>query len=79
MSRILLKLNKQLETDYKKEAEDSLNIFNKLKELNINSVWSNEFYTLVCVFYPIGSNIGMYKPSKIGEIFLKGIKCENIN
>lgn len=38
MSKLYDNLQKQLETEYRKEAEDCIKIYNKLKELNGDSV-----------------------------------------
>lgn len=75
MSKIYHHLQEQLKTEYKKEAEDCIKIYNKVKEISGGSVWSSDWNVLVrTVFigtYPNSRPI--YTPKAIGEIFLKGI------
>jgi len=68
-------LQKQLQTELKKDAEDCLKIYEKLKELNNGSVWSSQWQQLVDVrFKGFPSDDRTYKPSKLGYVFLKGIE-----
>jgi len=74
MSKVNKYLKLQLDTEFKKDAENCIKIKNKLKELE-GAVWSSEWRILVNVIfkgYPYDDRI--YKPSKIGYIFLEGIK-----
>ena len=77
MGKLYNSLQKQLLTkEYKKDAEDYLKIWEKLKEMNngkvCESTW-NELTTLITVGnYPHGLNV--YKPSKEGYAFLKEIE-----
>jgi hypothetical protein len=74
MSKILNHLNKQLTTELKKDAEDCILIFNKLKEINNGSVWSSQWSLLIeTKFQGFPSDNRTFKPSEIGYIFLKGI------
>lgn len=74
MGKLLNHLQKQLTTGNKKDAEDCLKIYNKLKELNNGSVWSSQWQTLTEVtFKGFPSSERTYKPSSIGYAFLKGI------
>lgn len=77
MSKLYDELQRQLESSYKKEAEDCIKIYNKLAEISNGSVWSSQWNILTDLAGFIGKfpdGIKCYKPSKIGEIFLKGIK-----
>ncbi len=75
MGKLSDHLNKQLKTEYKQDAEDCLKIYDKLLELDGKTVWSSQWQILVDTKimggYPSYDRI--YKPSKIGYIFLKGI------
>lgn len=68
-------LQKQLQTEYKKDAEDCLKIYEKLKEMNNGSVWDTQWRQLVDThFKGFPSDDRRYKPSKMGYVFLKGIE-----
>jgi len=69
------RLQKQLKTDHKKEAEDCLQIYNYLKESNDGHVWESQWNSLVDVYFKdFISHERRYKPNRIGYIFLKGLK-----
>lgn len=72
-------LQKQLQTEeYKKDAEDCLKIYEKLKEMNNGSVWSLQWQQLVDTYFKgFPSDDRRYKPSNMGYVFLKGIEKEN--
>lgn len=73
MGKLYDRLQKQLKSgEFKKDAEDCLTIYEKLKELNDGSVWSSQWQILTDVRFE--SNERIYKPSKIGYIFLRGIE-----
>ena len=76
MGKLLDRLNKQLKTEYKQDAEDCLKIYEKLKEMDNGRVWSSQWQPLTSVtiigVYPNSTRI--YKPSQIGRIFLEGIE-----
>lgn len=75
MGKLYDRLQEQLKSEeYKKEAEDCLKIYEKLKEIEDGKVWESSFYTLVYVTY-IGTypRTKVYRPTKIGYLFLKGI------
>lgn len=77
MGKLYDKLQKQLQTEFKKDAEDCLKIYEKLKELNNGSVWSSDWNQLTTIGGWIGDKYPktmMYKPSKLGYELLKGIK-----
>ena len=64
-----------MKTEHKKEAEDCIKIYNKVKEISRGSVWESDWRVLVRVIcvgtWPNAKPI--YKPNAIGEIFIKGI------
>lgn len=76
MGKLYDRLQKQLQTEFKKDAEDCLRIYEKLKELNNGSIWESSWNPLTTVkfvgTYPNSERI--YKPSQEGYVFLKGIK-----
>lgn len=77
MGKLYDKLQKQLGTEFKKDAEDCLKIYEKLKELNNGSVWSSDWNQLTTIAGFLGDKFPktmMYKPSKLGYELLKGIK-----
>ena len=79
MGKLYDRLQKQLKSEeYKKDAEDCLKIYEKLKEMNNGSVWSLQWQQLVDThFKGFPSDDRRYKPSKMGYVFLKGIEKEN--
>ena len=77
MGKLYDRLQKQLKSEeYKKDAEDCLKIYEKLKEMNDGKVWNSSWNPLTKVTfvgtYPNSERI--YKPSKEGYVFLKGIE-----
>lgn len=75
----LLNQLKSEDSKLKKDAEDCLKIYDKLKEMNDGKVWESSWCTLTKAnsvgTYPNSERI--YKPSSEGYIFLKGIE-ENL-
>lgn len=72
MGKLLEELQKQLETEFKQDAEDYIKIYETLKTLNSsNRVWLSEWSVLTKVIYT--DTKYRYIPSRIGDIFLKGI------
>ena len=71
-------LQKQLKSEeYKKDAEDCLKIYEKLKELNNGSVWDSDWRQLTTIGGWIGDKYPktmVYKPSKLGYELLKVIE-----
>lgn len=43
MGKLHDRLQKQLKSEFKKDAEDCLKIYEKLKELNNGSVWDSDW------------------------------------
>lgn len=75
MGKLLLRLEKQLKTEYKQDAEDCIKIYNKLKELHSGHVWESNWNPLVTtIFEGYPSDKRRFKPTSIGYIFLKGIE-----
>lgn len=74
MGKLLDRLNKQIKTEFKQDAEDCLKIYTTLKE-RTGHVWESDWRSLVNVEF-IGSYPAYerrFKPSSLGCIFLKGI------
>lgn len=77
MGKLYDRLQKQLKSEeHKKDAEDCLKIYEKLKEMNDGKVWELSWNPLTTVkfvgTYPNSERI--YKPSQEGYVFLKGIE-----
>nr|DAL31671.1 MAG TPA_asm: hypothetical protein [Caudoviricetes sp.] len=77
MGKLYDRLQKQLKSEeYKKDAEDCLKIYEKLKEMNNGKVWESSWNPLTTIkfvgTYPNSERI--YKPSQEGYVFLKGIE-----
>ena len=77
MGKLYDRLQKPLKLEeYKKNAEDCLKIYEKLKEMNNGKVWESSWNPLTTVkfvgTYPNSERI--YKPSREGYVFLKGIE-----
>ena len=71
-------LQKQLKSEdakLKKDAEDCLKIYEKLKEMNNGSVWSLQWQQLATPkFKGFPSDDRTYSPTPMGYVFLKGIE-----
>ena len=76
MGKLYNNLQKQLKIEeHKKDAEDCLKIYKKLIEISEGHVWDSEWRILVNVkFKGFPYDDRTYKPSKIGYVFLRGIK-----
>lgn len=73
MSKLLTRLEKQLTTEYKEDAENCLRIYNYLKETT-GGVWESNWNPLVnTIFKGFPSDERRFKPTNIGYIFLKGL------
>jgi len=66
------RLQKQLKTEFKQDAEDCLKIYNHLKETT-GHVWSSNWDPLVQTIFK-GFNERRFKPTNIGYTFLKGLQ-----
>lgn len=60
MGKLYNNLQKQLETEYKKEAEDCIKIYNKLEEISGGSVWNSDWNALIHIIF-IGTYLN-FKP-----------------
>lgn len=76
MGKLYDRLQKQLQSEeYKKDAEDCLKIYEKLKEMNNGSVWDSQWRPLVyTIFKGFPSDERRFKPTNLGYVFLKGIE-----
>lgn len=76
MSRIYDYLQKQLKSEeHRKDAEDCLKIYEKLKDISKGCAIHNHWRQLVDTHYGrFGSRERTYKPTKIGRMFLKRIE-----
>jgi len=76
MGKIHDRLQKQLKTEYKQDAEDCLKIYNKLKDTT-DHIWESDWRPLVnTIFKGFPSDERRFKPTPLGYIFLKGITNE---
>lgn len=76
--KIIDELKIQLESEdeiVRQDARDCLTIANKLKELEDGRIWSTQWRVLTTVGWigKVENYRRWYKPSKIGEIFIKGL------
>jgi hypothetical protein len=75
MGKLYNRLQKQLKTEYKQDAEDCLKIYNRIKELDNGYIWESNWRPLVdTIFKGFPSDEKRFKPTNIGYIFLKGIE-----
>lgn len=75
MGKLYDRLQKQLLTEYKQDAEDCLIIYNKLKEMYNGHVWDSNWRLLVStIFRGFPNDDRRFEPTSIGKIFLKGLK-----
>ncbi len=75
MGKLYDRLQKQLSTEYKQDAEDCLIIYNKLKEIYDGHVWDSNWRPLVSIIFKgFPSDDRRFEPTPIGRIFLKGLK-----
>ena len=75
MGKLLDRLQYQLKTEYKQDAENCIIVYNKLKEMNNGHVWESDWNPLVNTSfigdYPNSKRIS--KPTNIGNVFLNGL------
>ncbi len=73
MGKLCDRLEKQLSTEYKQDAEDCLKIYDYLSETT-GAVWSSNWQPLVnTIFKGFPSDERRFKPTPIGYIFLNGL------
>ena len=75
MAKLLDDLNQQLKTEYKKEAEDCLKIYNALDNIT-EHVWRCDWTCLVKAIRNENYVKVGYEPNEIGKIFLKGLEID---
>lgn len=74
MIRVYNNLQEQLKTEeYRKDAEDCIKIYNKLKEIGEGKVWISCWNALTMPILDKSLPVLGYQPNSVGEIFLKGI------
>jgi hypothetical protein len=75
MGKLTDRLNKQLNTEHKQEAEDCIKIYDYLKDQDKDGcVWSSKWNSLTDVtFKGFPSDDRWYKPNNIGYLVLKAI------
>jgi hypothetical protein len=73
MGKLYDRLQKQLLTEHKQDAEDCIKIYNHLKETQ-GHVWESQWKLLVTtVFKGFPSDKRRYRPTSMGDIVLKSI------
>lgn len=81
MGKLIDYLQKQLKSEdetIRKDGEDCLKIYEKLKEMDNGSVWESKWRPLVDTrFKGFPSSDRTYHPTAMGRIFLKGIENNN--
>lgn len=74
MIRVYNNLQEQLKTEeYRKDAEDCIKIYNKLKEIGEGKVWISCWNALTMPILDKSLPVLGYQPNSVGEIFLKEI------
>lgn len=72
MGKLMDRLQVQLKTEYKQDAEDCLEIYNYLKNTT-GKVWESQWNPLVSTTFE-GWNKRRFKPTAVGYTFIKGLK-----
>lgn len=73
MGKLLTHLEKQLQTEYKQDAEDCMKIYNYLLSTT-GHVWSSNWTPLVRTIYKgFPSDHRRFEPTSVGRVFLKGL------
>lgn len=72
----MIRLKKQLKTEYKEDAKNCIEIYNELKSQDKDGcVWSSKWNALTSVtFKGFPSDERRYSPNNIGKVFLKGLQ-----
>ena len=67
MGKLYNRLQAQLKTEYKQDAEDCIKIYNKLKDISGGQVWSSNWNVLVhTTFKGFSSSESRFKPTDCG-------------
>lgn len=77
MGKLYDRLQEQLKTEYKQDAEDCLIIYNYLND-STDHIWESQWQPLVSTIYKgFPSDERRYKPTAIGNLIIKGLnnKC----
>lgn len=70
MIRVYNNLQEQLKTEeYRKDAEDCIKIYNKLKEIDEGKVWISCWNALTMPILDKSLPVLGYQPNSVGEIF----------
>lgn len=74
MGKLYDRLQEQLSTEYKQDAEDCLKIYEKLLEVDKGHLWERTWNILVrTIFKGFPSNERRFKPTNVGYVFLNGL------
>jgi hypothetical protein len=77
MGKLMDRLQKQLETEHKQDAEDCIKIYNHLKETNDGTIWESQWNPITEVtFKGFPSDVRYYKLNSIGKLILKGLESK---
>jgi hypothetical protein len=76
MGKLMDRLQVQLKTEYKQDAEDCLEIYNHLKNTTGN-VWESQWNPLVETIFE-GWNKRRFKPTATGYTFIKGLNNKKV-
>jgi hypothetical protein len=75
MGKLMDRLQKQLNTEHRQDAEDCLKIYHHLLETR-QHVWESEWRPLVnTIFKGFPSDERRFKLTAMGQIFLKGLNA----
>lgn len=78
MGKLFDRLEKQLNTEYKEDAENCIKIYHKLMQIDNNQVWESKWRLLVdTIFKGYPSDERRFKPTKIGYVFIDGLNKQN--
>lgn len=73
--KVIDRLKEQAKGKYAQEAKDCMRIYNALLDLYNGHVWEREWQALVDV--GCKNRICYYHPTKIGKIFINGLRSVN--
>lgn len=76
MGKLMDRLQLQLKTEYKQDAEDCLEIYNHLKNTT-GHVWESQWNQLVETIFE-GWNKRRSKPTAMGYVFIKGLNNKEV-
>jgi hypothetical protein len=74
MGKLMDRLQKQLKTERKQEAEDCIQLYEYLKQIDDGNVWGSKWETLVdTTFEEFPSSERWCKPNDLGRLVLIGL------